>query len=202
MLPEHVDLLSRAAAIIAIVAAVIQAVAAVVIARLTGKLERVTERYANSTDAAVRASQEHFEREWRPDLRIADVQVVGVGQVFLRIANLAKPPALIKQLKIGTGGRSEQGVAPQDIEIFPFVLLVTGGQVQDQSKIERELGIYRQKHNPPPIPLRRSPWEANLNVALVYDSAGIETQTEWLDFNAEFMDNIVTSLNRIDYPKQ
>src|SRR6267154_875504 len=93
MLPEHVDLLSRAAAIIAIVAAVIQAVAAVVIARLTGKLERVTERYANSTDAAVRASQEHFEREWRPDLRIADVQVVGVGQVFLRIANLAKPPA-------------------------------------------------------------------------------------------------------------
>src|SRR5947209_18785372 len=75
------DWLSRAAVIIAAIAAAVQASAAVVVARLTKRLERVTERYANSTDEAVRVSRDQFQREWRPDLRIADVQMYGNGQV-------------------------------------------------------------------------------------------------------------------------
>ncbi len=140
-----------------------------------------------------KVNQDQFEREWRPDVLIADVQISS-GQVNLRVANLAKPAALIKELRIGTGGRTRQGIQPQDVDSFPVTHLVAGGQIYDAARIHKELGQYRERHNPAPVPLSRSTWQSAMNLALVYDSAGAVKQTQWFDCTVEFEDYIVTNL--------
>lgn len=106
-------------------AAAIQAVSAIVIAVLTYFLVRGTNKYAATTERIL-------EMDWKPDLRIAEIQVVGTD-VILLAANLAKPAALVKQLKIGTGGVSKKNHPPQDIEAFPMRLLVAGGEIKERS---------------------------------------------------------------------
>lgn len=154
--------------------------------------------YAYETRLIRETSQEQFEQDWRPDLRIADIQRLGGEQVFLRVANLAKPAALVKQLKIGTRGRSRENHPPQDVETYPLTLLVPGGQIHEQVWIHLELGKYRQKYNPPPSPPRRSPWQVSMSIALVYDSARKGNQTRWFDCSVDFEDNTVTNVRRLD----
>jgi hypothetical protein len=146
---------------------------------------------------AVALTTEQFERDWSPDLRIADIQYSGSGLVNLRIANLAKPVALVKLVRIGAGGSVLQNIPPQDVMDFQVVFLVPGGQTRDDKSIHGEMGLYRTKYSPPPVPPGRSPWTAGLSVALVYDCGGKEHQTPWFDFSAEFSD---LSVVRIQWP--
>ncbi len=182
-------------AIVAI-AAIVQAAAAVIVSRLTRRLVSVTNEYAETTEKLLKLNREQLERDWRPDLRIAGIHRSGSEQVFIRVANLAKPPALVKQLKIGTGGRSNENHPPQGVESYPRTFIVAGGQIYEQVRIESELGQYRQKYSPPPVPPTRSPWQSSMNIALVYDSAGKENQTLWFDCSIDFEDNKVTNIGR------
>jgi hypothetical protein len=166
----------------------VQALCAIGILVLTAALVCATIWYARLTRRAVALTTQQFERDWSPDLRIADIQYSGSGLVNLRIANLAKPAALVRLLRIGTGGRVLQNIPPQDVMDFPLVLLVPGGQTHDDYSIHGEMGLYRTKYSPPPVPPGRSPWSAGLSVTLVYDCAGSEHQTPWFDFSADFLD--------------
>ncbi len=168
---------------------------------LTLVLAVATLWYAVSTHKLLRLSREQFEREWRPDLRIADVQSTSnpqnlMRETNLRIVNLARPAALIKELKIGTGGRSQKGVQPQDVETFSITHLVPGGQIYDAVMVHAELGEYRKTRNPVPFPGSKSPSQAIMNIALVYDCAGAENQTPWFDCTADFEDYVVTNVRR------
>lgn len=180
------------------VAAIVQAVSAAFVAWLTRRLVRATNKYAETAEKLLKVNQEQFERDWRPDLRIADIQRIGSTQVFLRLANLAKPAALVKELKIGTGGRSPRNHPPQDIERYPLIYLVPGGQVCEQVWIQLELGRYRQKYNPPPAPSNRSQWQVSMSIAVVYDCAGRENQTTWLDCVVSYEDQTVTNVGRLE----
>ncbi len=178
-----------------VAAAIIQALSTTAVVWLTCRLARATDQYAKTAENLFRLNQDQFEREWRPDVRIADVQI-SAGQVNLRVANLAKPAALIKELRIGTGGRTRQGIQPQDVDSFPVTHLVAGGQISDAAKIHSELGQYRERYNSAPVPLSRSGLESAMNLALVYDSAGAEKQTQWFDCTVEFEDYTVTNVSR------
>lgn len=177
--------------------AAVQALCAIGILLLTAALVCATIWYARLTGKAVALTTEQLQRDWSPDLRIADIQYIGNGHVNLRIANLAKPAALVRLLRIGTGGRALQSLPPQDVMNFPLILLAPGGQTRDDQSIHGEMGLYRTKYSPPPVPPSRSPWTAGLSVALVYDCGGKEHQTPWFDFSAEFSD---LSVVRIQWP--
>lgn len=177
-------------------AATIQAVSAVIVAVFTVVLVAATVWYARTAKNLLRLSHEQFERDWRPDLRIADMQRIGEAQVYLKVANLAKPAALVKELRIGSGGRTQQGTPPQGVLNFPLILLVPGGQIYEGDIwIQPMLGAYRQKYNAPPTPPRRAPWETWLNIALVYDAAGkTGQQTAWFDCVVTFEDLTVVKV--------
>jgi hypothetical protein len=177
-------------------AAIIQAVSAAIVALLTIFLVGATIGYARTAEKLLRLSHEQFERDWRPDLRIADMQRSGPGQVYLKVANLAKPAVLVKELKIGSGGRTKEQRPPQDVDTYPLILLVPGGQIYGgDAWIHPFLGAYRQKHSAPPTPFRRTPWETWLNIALVYDAAGkTGQQTVWFDCVVIFEDLTVVNV--------
>ena len=161
-----------------VASAAIQDISALAIVYLTWKLAEATKRYAETTD-------ELLKLDWRPDLRIASIDAIGVD-VFLRIANLANPAALVKQLKIGTGGRLRMNQPPQDVEAYSLPLLVGGGEVvEHHNTIQSFLGKYRQKYNPPRGP-GQDTWQVGMSIALVYDSGGKENQTPWFDCMVTF----------------
>lgn len=124
----------------------VQAAAAVAIVGATVWLAVINKRYVKITNEALEISRRQFAQDWQPDLRIAEVQRLGSLQVFLRLANLAKPAALIRQIKIGTGGRSQGNHPPQGVETYPKSLLVPGGQISEQIWIHSELSQYREKY--------------------------------------------------------
>src|SRR6266446_4966668 len=109
----------------------IQAVSAIIVAVFTIVVVLVTLWYARTAKNLLRLSHEQFERDWHPDLRIADMQRIGSAQVYLKVAILAKPAVQVKQLRIGSGGRTKQGQPPQDVDTFPLILLVPGGQIYE-----------------------------------------------------------------------
>jgi len=164
----------------------LQAISAWLVVRLTRRLASATDEYARTTKDALKLSADQFERDWRPDLLIAEIILRERGNVFLRAANLAKPAALITQVKIGTGGKTEQSIEPQDVKVWRSVHLVPGGQTAEV-KIDLELSDYRQTLGPrlPPLPASQF-WQTRMNVALVYDSAGKENQTGWFTCSVGF----------------
>jgi len=200
-------------------AGAVQAVSALVVAILTSFLVSLTRRYVKGTNdalalsrdqlelvggqaseqkRALELSREQFEREWQPNLRIADI-CFSPGQACLLLANLARPAALIKELKIGTGGSSRQDIQPQDVDSFPMTHLAQGGQIYEWARIHEQLSNYRGRHNPPPVPLNRSQWQSLVNVAVVYDCATEEDiQTEWFDCTVDFEDYTVTNAKRYE----
>ena len=178
-------------------ATAVQALAAVGTLVLTCFLVWATLRYVRLTSESLNLARIQVGRDWNPDLRITDVQRVGSGLVHLHIANMAKPVALVKELRIGTGGRAPQNLPPQDILTFRLILLVNGGQIRQDQSIHTELGQYRQRYSPPPSPPSRSPWQSSFSIALVYDCAGAEHQSPWFDFSADFEELAIT---RIQWP--
>lgn len=177
-------------------AAIIQAVSAAIVALLTIFLVVATIGYARTATKLLRLNREQFERDWHPDLRIAEIQRIGSAQVYLKVANLAKPAVLVKQLKIGSGGRTKDGMPPEDVDTFPLIILVPGGQIYGGDIwIQGMLGAYRQRHSAPPTPFQRSSWQTWLNIALVYDAAGkIGQQTGWFDCVVTFEDLTVVGV--------
>ena len=206
------------------IAAAIQAVSALAVAVLTYFLVSFTRRYVKRTEEALRLSadqlqlareqleeqrrflqlsREQYEREWQPDLRIANIQRVGGEQVLLSVANFARPAALVKKLLLGTGGRAEQGTAPQGVESFSVRFLVSGGQIREDIAIQLYVGEYRRKYSPPQAPVgQRSQWQAGFSAALVYYCGGKDNQTPWRDFSATLHDYIVVNLVCPDEPSQ
>jgi len=200
-------------------AGAVQAISALFVAILTGILVWLTRRYVQGTNDALALSRdrlelvreeaqeqktalglakEQFEREWRPNLRIADIRF-SAGNAKLLLANLAKSAALIKVLRIGTGGRARQKIQPQDVDSFAIAQLVSGGRIDDAVMIQTHLSKYRGDHNPPPMPPQRSQWQANMNIAVVYDCGKEEdVETQWFDCVVEFEDFTVTSVRRAD----
>jgi hypothetical protein len=174
-----------------VLAAIVQAVSAVAIALLTKRLVSATNQYTEATSDSLKLSREElklnreeFERDWRPDLRIAEIQGAEFGGVSLRVANLAKPAALVTRLKIGTGGCSHENRTPQSVESYPLPLLVPGGQIIEQFWIESKLEEYRLVHGPGLDGM--SSWESALNISLIYVCAGRENETPWLDCTITF----------------
>src|SRR5260370_12132775 len=51
-------------------------------------------------------------------------------------------------------------------------------------------------HNPIPMPPSRHAWQAAMSLALVYNSAGTEKQTQWFDCTVDFEGYTVTSMRR------
>lgn len=203
-------------------AAAIQAVSALAVAVLTYFLVTITRRYVRQTEEALKLSanqlqlaheqleqqkyflqlsKEQYEREWQPDLRIANIQRVGGEQVFLSVANFARPAALVKKLLIGVGGRAEQGITPGDVENFSVRFLVPGGQIREDIAIQLHIGEYRRKYSPPQAPVgQRSQWQAGFSAALVYYCGGKDNQTPWRDFSATLHDYVVVDLVCPDEP--
>lgn len=129
-------------------------------------LELAREEFRLSQEQA-RIAQAQFETEWRPDIRIAEIRT-GNGAVELTIANLARSAALIKQVKIGTGGAT--GLEPQDIAEYPFTVLVKAGEIEAAKGIRHPMQAYMQQHLPQTGP--RGTLQVVLNLALIYDCAG------------------------------
>ena len=98
------------------VAAAVQAVSALAVAFLTVYLVRATNKYVRTTERVL-------ELDWTPDLRIAQLSHPTASYVVLALANLAKPAALVLELKLGVGGRAKMKHPPQDIDSYPLPLL-------------------------------------------------------------------------------
>lgn len=201
-------------------AGAIQALSAIVVAILTGLLVCLTRRYVKETDQALNLARdqlrtmreqsaeqkrgldlafEQFEREWRPNLRIADVER-WEGTIRLRLVNLAHPAAFVKELRIGTGGNRE--TPPQGIEAYPMVDVVPGGEIYDDARISTFLSNYRGKYRRPPEPLARSQWQSIFSLAVVYDCATQSNiRTDWFNCSVTFEDYAVTKLERIVAPR-
>lgn len=131
--------------------------------------------------------------DWSPDLRIADIYISN-QQVLLKVANLAKPTALVTKLKLGTGGRSGS-VAPQGVETYHLNLLIPGGQLDEHGNIDAELVKYREKYSP--VSESHSPWETSMNISLVYDCGGKKKiETEWRDYTVNFIGYRVTGVRK------
>ncbi len=160
---------------------------------------RAVQVVRNEAQSEIASLKARLRDEPQPELRVSNIQRVGADQAVLSVANLATSAALVKKLMIGTGGRREQGIAPQDIENFPLRFLVAGGQIEDQT-IHMQLGAYRRKYSPPPVVGARSQWQASFSVALVYDCGGTEKQTPWRDFSATLWDYTVVDLVCPDEP--
>lgn len=183
-------------AIIEVIAATVQAVSAVVIAVLTAWLVKATKDYVDTTEEALRLSREQYERDWHPDLQIAEVLTYGPGAVVLRVANLAKPAALIKRIRIGVDGKAQTGVEPQRKAEYPLAVLVAGGQIADQIRVDKQLGLYRDAYGPERNPPHVAMWRTVLNISLVYECSGTELRTPWIDCDAQFRNSAVSNIER------
>ena len=186
-------------------AGAIQAISAVIIAVLTFFLVCFTRRYVNAATKALRLAtnqlqlvrdqveqeknaleltRKQFERDWQPDLRIALVERLDTLHTYARVANLAKPSALITAIRIGAGeGHLQERLT------FPRSDLVPGGDARDLP-IKTQLVIYRERIYPlTPITGVRPVLQILIGIAFTYD-CGSERQvdTPWYDFNVRFQD--------------
>jgi hypothetical protein len=190
-------------------AGAIQAVSAVVVAILTGLLVWFTLKYVRVADdalaltrdqlhiireqvaqekSALDISLEQFTREWRPHLTIARIDHLNNSSVTARVANLARPSALITELVIEQRGH---GGGPES-RTYSKAELVPGGEVGDIS-IYSELLLYRREQSPftSGVPT----WQASLRAKFTYDCGFIEQlATNWRDFSVTFRGTDIVAL--------
>ena len=174
-------------------AAVAQAVATAFVGRLTNRLAASTDAYAQTTNDALELSRDQLERDWRPDVRIADIQRRGPGDVVLSIANIARPDVLVKQIKMRRVRRPDEAINAQDDLEKRLVALVPGGQVLEVT-ITIQMSNCRGVWNAPPDPPQRSVWKTDVDLALVFESARGENQTPWFNCAVTFSDWQVISI--------
>jgi hypothetical protein len=175
-------------------AAIVQAIAAGFVAKLTSKLTSATERYAKTTDEALALTANQFDSDWRPDLRISDIQRRGTGQIVLIAANLARPAVLVKQIKIRRIKNPSEAQTPTDTIQDPLGAFVPGEEYRELS-IEAPMRNCRMTWSPlPQPPVQRSFFKTEMELALVYDSARGEGQTAWYGCYMSFADQQVVDI--------
>jgi hypothetical protein len=179
MLPVHIRPLLMILDLVN-AAAWIQAASAVAIVLLTALLAWTTYRYAKATDEAVRLSRDQFEREWTPEVRVADVVILNRNprEASAKVANLSRQAVLIVGLRISKGDGDRQ-----DIATYRRGDLISGGTF-DNLTIHQELGAYRGRYYPvsqaSELP---SPLEARIQISLEYLWGGMKLTTDCFAFS-------------------
>jgi hypothetical protein len=105
----------------------VQALGALGTLTLTAVLVGVTIWYATLTKRAVAISAKQFEREWAPDIRVADLNIIK-GTLTVRIVNLSKASAFAYDLNMRIGVRPRKG----PIAVFDLRRIVSGGDFIDE----------------------------------------------------------------------
>lgn len=173
-------------------AGAIQTIAVAATLILTLVLVATTIRYTQVTREALRLAQRQFDREWKPDLRMAAINKIDPINAQLEVANMSKATAFVSAMRIGTG-RGQQ----QDIETFPASLLVRGGDV-GTLLVTEELSLYRRKKGPKPF-IEDSTWECICGISLIYDCAGQTINSPWFNFVVNFHELQVVSVSPYPY---
>ena len=143
---------------------------------------------------SLKLAEKEFEREWEPDLRVALVERPDAKQTFARLANLAKPSALITGLVL-----EQVGGPTRDTETYPRSDLVPGGEARDLS-VKTELIHYRGKYYPlTGMSGARPVLQMQMGVAFTYDCGnGRKVTTQPYTCYVRFQDWEIISL--IPYP--
>jgi hypothetical protein len=180
----------------------IQAISSLAVAILTVFLVSFTKRYVKRTGEALEVtrdqlrlleqqvkeearslalSREQFEQEWKPDLRIAFIGYSRETQAFAKVANLAKPSALVTGVRVIVEG-GEQG----DMAVYPQSELILGGMAIE-IPVQRELIQYRQAKSYSTATAQ----EAKTRISFTYYCAGRTLETDWYSFSTSFSDEFI-----------
>jgi hypothetical protein len=175
----------------------IESLSTLALALLTVVLAYFNWRLARDTSAALtlarnefelaqeqaHVAKEQFEREWKPDLKIAGFRNSQPTPTF-SLANLGRSAALVKRVQIGTG--SGTTAAPQDVVPYSMYCLVQAGAICETNSVAENLRRYAESHIPNGSSI--GTWQAAMNVSLMYDSAGkIDLETPWFPCTVTFM---------------
>ena len=192
-------------------AGAIQAISAAIVAVLTFFLVLFTLRYVKAANEALKLAtnqlqlvrdqveqektalvltRQQFDREWEPDLRIAVLAHLDSQRTHAKVANLAKPSALITAMHVGAGEDHKQ-----DIATYPRSELVPGGDARDL-QVRTELIRYREKYYPlTPIQGVRPVCQILIGVAFTYDcGSGRQVNSPWYNFYVRFQDREILEI--------
>jgi hypothetical protein len=183
----------------------IQAISSLAVAILTVFLVSFTRRYVKRTGEALEItrdqlrllehqvkeearalalSREQFEQEWKPDLRIAFMGHSRETQAFAKVANLAKPSALVTGIRVIAEGGEQC-----DMAVYPQSELILGGMAVE-IPVQRELIRYRQTKSCSTA-IRQ---EAKMKISFTYYCAGRTLETDWYSCSASFCDEFSENL--------
>jgi hypothetical protein len=192
-------------------AGAIQAVSAAIVAVLTFFLVIFTLKYVTAANEALQLAadqlklvrdqveqeksaqeltREQFEREWEPGLRIAVVEQLDARRTHAKVANLAKPSALITAMRIGAGEGHQQNSVT-----YPRSDLVPGGDVREL-EVLTELVRYRDQFYPiTPVQGVTHPLKIVIRIVFTYDcGSGRQIDTSWYNFSVYFRDREILEL--------
>ena len=135
-------------------------------------------------------TRQQFAREWEPGLRIAVVEQIDARTTHAKVANLAKPSALITSMRIGAGEGHQQNSVT-----YPRSDLVPGGGVREL-QVLTELVRYREQFYPlSPVQGARPPCKITIGIGFTYDCGdGRQVDTPWYNFSVNFQDRQILEI--------